>query len=79
MMSFEYRHVVALWRGHVSRKSWVKINVLHQLNDFKISFAGIVPEIGPSRCTDTVRFIREGDAVLWSLDATVYTKRLLTF
>jgi len=63
---------------YVSRKSGVKINVLHQLNDFKISFAGIVPDIGPSRCTDTVRFVREGDAVLWSPDVTVYTKRLPT-
>ena len=36
-------------------------------------------EIGPSSCTDTVRFVREGDTVLLSLAATVYTKGLLTF
>lgn len=63
---------------YTSPKSGVKINVLHQPNDFKISFGGTVPEIGPSRCTDTVRLGREGDAVLWSLAASVYTKGHLT-
>jgi hypothetical protein len=38
-----------------------------------------VSEIGPSRCTDTVRFVRESNALLWSLAASVYTKDLQTF